>query len=44
MADIKDLRDYVDTLDRLGDIRHIDKPIDSYLEAGATVRPRCSPA
>ena len=35
---VHDLRTYIDALERLGDIRNIDKPVDPYLEVGATIR------
>lgn len=38
MPDLPDLRAYVDALDELGDIRHVDAETDPYLEVGATIR------
>ncbi len=38
MAELRDLRDYVDALDDLGDIRRVDDRLDPYLEVGATIR------
>ncbi|MDZ7887020.1 MAG: UbiD family decarboxylase [Mycobacterium sp.] len=38
MNDIRDLRDYIDALHALGDLRTVDHEIDANLEVGATIR------
>lgn len=38
VADVQDLRTYIDALQRLGDIRIIDESVDPHLEVGATIR------
>ncbi|MBS1690825.1 MAG: UbiD family decarboxylase [Actinobacteria bacterium] len=38
MTDLNDLRDYLDALNELGDLRVIDREVDPTLELGATIR------
>jgi 4-hydroxy-3-polyprenylbenzoate decarboxylase len=38
MTELRDLRDYLDALDKLGDLRVIDREVDPDLEVGATIR------
>lgn len=38
MTPIRDLRDYVEALEKLGDIRNIDRSVDPHLEVGAVIR------
>ncbi|MGU3503051.1 UbiD family decarboxylase [Mycobacterium sp. C31M] len=40
-ADVHDLREYVDALSLLGDLRLIDHEVDPVLEVGATIRLSC---
>jgi UbiD family decarboxylase len=38
MARIRDLRDYLDVLESLGDVERIDRPVSAMLEAAAITR------
>lgn len=38
MAALKDLRDYLNALEQLGDVKVIDRPVDPHLEVGALIR------
>ena len=38
MARIKDLREYLQVLESLGDVEHIDRPVSAVLEAAAITR------
>ncbi|MDH6630308.1 UbiD family decarboxylase [Streptomyces sp. LBL] len=38
MTYLKDLREYMDALDKLGDLRVIDREVDPHLEVGAVIR------